>query len=53
MSMGNSFCTEKKGLKINPHMWGIKEYYDFISKEELQLEATAMLGERYLRMENL
>ncbi len=28
-------------------MWGIKEYYDFISKEELKLEADAMIGERY------
>jgi hypothetical protein len=27
---------------------GIKEYYDFISKEELKLEANAMIGERYL-----
>jgi len=29
-------------------LWGIKEYYDFISKEELKLEANAMIGERYL-----
>ena len=39
---------EKKNLKINRYLWGIKEYYDFISKEELKLEANAMLGERYL-----
>ena len=29
-------------------MWGIKEYYDFISKKGLKLEANAMIGERYL-----
>lgn len=39
---------EKNQLKINRYLWGIKEYYDFISKEELKLEADAMLGERYL-----
>ena len=39
---------EKKNLKINRYLWGIKEYYDFISKEELKLEANAMIGERYL-----
>lgn len=39
---------EKNKLKINRYLWSIKEYYDFISKEELKLEANAMLGERYL-----
>jgi site-specific recombinase XerD len=39
---------EKNNLKINRYLWGIKEYYDFISKEELKLEANAMIGERYL-----
>jgi hypothetical protein len=39
---------EKNNLKINRYLWSIKEYYDFISKEKLQLEANAMLGERYL-----
>jgi hypothetical protein len=38
---------EKNNLKINRYLWGIKEYYDFISKEELKLEANAMVGERY------
>jgi len=32
------------------HLWGIKEYYDFISKEELKLEANAMIGERYYHL---
>jgi len=35
-------------IKINRYLWGIKEYYDFISKEELKLEADAMIGARYL-----
>jgi site-specific recombinase XerD len=39
---------EKSNIKINRFLWGIKEYYDFISKEELKLEADAMIGERYL-----
>jgi hypothetical protein len=39
---------EKNNLKINRYLWGIKEYYDFISKEALKLEANAMIGERYL-----
>jgi len=39
---------EKNNIKINRYLWGIKEYYDFISKEELKLEADAMIGERYL-----
>jgi len=39
---------EKKNIKINRYLWGIKEYYNFISKEELKLEANAMIGERYL-----
>jgi hypothetical protein len=39
---------EKNNLKITRYLWGIKEYYDFISKEELKLEANAMIGERYL-----
>ena len=39
---------EKNNLKINRYLWGIKEYYDFISKEGLKLEADAMIGERYL-----
>jgi hypothetical protein len=39
---------EQNNLKINRYLWGIKEYYDFISKEELKLEADAMIGERYL-----
>jgi hypothetical protein len=39
---------QKNNLKINRYLWGIKEYYDFISKEKLNLEANAMLGERYL-----
>ena len=39
---------EKNNLKINRYLWGIKEYYDFISKNELKLEANAMIGERYL-----
>ena len=38
---------EKGNIKINRYLWGIKEYYDFISKEELKLEANAMVGERY------
>ena len=38
---------EKNNVKINRSLWGIKEYYDFISKEELKLEANAMIGERY------
>ena len=33
---------------MNRYLWGIKEYYDFISKETLSLEANAMTGERYL-----
>ena len=41
---------EKNNLKINRYLWGIKEYYDFISKEALKLEADAMLGERYLSL---
>jgi hypothetical protein len=40
--------AEKNNLKINRYLWGIKEYYDFISKEALKLEANAMIGERYL-----
>ena len=40
--------AEKNNMKINRYLWGIKEYYDFISKEELKLEANAMVGERYL-----
>ncbi|NIV99515.1 DUF4332 domain-containing protein [Candidatus Saccharibacteria bacterium] len=39
---------EKNDIKLNQCLWGIKEYYDFISKEELKLEANAMIGERYL-----
>ena len=39
---------EKNNVKINRCLWGIKEYYDFISKEELKLEANAMIGDRYL-----
>lgn len=39
---------ERNNLKINRYLWGIREYYDFISKEELKLEANAMIGERYL-----
>ena len=39
---------EKNKIKINRYLWGIKEYYDFISKEELKLETNAMIGERYL-----
>jgi hypothetical protein len=39
---------EKNNVKINRYLWGIKEYYDFISKEELKFEADAMIGERYL-----
>jgi site-specific recombinase XerD len=39
---------EKNNVKINRCLWGIKEYYDFISKEKLKLEADAMIGERYL-----
>jgi hypothetical protein len=39
---------EKNNIKINRYLWGLKEYYDFISKEELKLEANAMIGERYL-----
>jgi hypothetical protein len=39
---------EKNNVKINRCLWGIKEYYDFISNEELKLEANAMIGERYL-----
>ena len=39
---------EKNTVKINRYLWGIKEYYDFISKEELKLEANAMIGERHL-----
>ena len=38
---------EKNNLKVNRYLWSIKEYYDFISKEELELEANAMIGERY------
>jgi hypothetical protein len=38
---------EKNSIKINRYLWGIKEYYEFISKEELKLEADAMIGERY------
>ena len=41
---------EKNDLKINRYLWGIKEYYDFISKEALKLEANAMIGERYLSL---
>ena len=40
--------AQNNNLKINRYLWGIKEYYDFISKEELKLEANAMVGERYL-----
>ena len=36
--------AEKNDLKINRYLWGIKEYYDFISKEALKLEANAMIG---------
>jgi len=39
---------EKNNIKINQYLWGIKEYYDFISKKELKLETNAMIGERYL-----
>lgn len=39
---------ERNKIKINRYLWGIKEYYDFISNEELKLEADAMVGERYL-----
>jgi hypothetical protein len=39
---------ERNNKKVNRYLWGIKEYYDFISKEELKLEADAMVGERYL-----
>ena len=34
-------------LKVNRYLWGIKEYYAFISKEALKLEANAIVGERY------
>lgn len=40
--------ADKNNIKINQHLWGIKEYYHFISKQELNLEADAMIGERYL-----
>ncbi|MEX1325759.1 MAG: hypothetical protein AB1Z29_03080 [Desulfobacterales bacterium] len=36
----------KNNVKINRCLWGIKEYYDYISKEELKLETNAMFGER-------
>jgi hypothetical protein len=36
----------KNNVKINRCLWGIKEYYDYISKEELKLESNAMFGER-------
>ena len=39
---------DENNLKMNRYLWGIKEYYDFISKKRLSLEANAMLGERYL-----
>ncbi|MDB4444266.1 DUF4332 domain-containing protein [bacterium] len=39
---------ENNNVKINRYLWGIKEYYTFISKKELNLEANAMIGERYL-----
>lgn len=39
---------EKNNVKVNRCLWSIKEYYDYISKEELKLEADSMLGERYL-----
>ena len=39
---------ENNNLKINQYLQGVKEYYDFISKEELKLEADALVGERYL-----
>ena len=39
---------EKNNLKINQYLQGVKEYYDFISKEELKLEADALVAERYL-----
>jgi hypothetical protein len=48
----NGKKIEKAGEKElhdfeNRYLWGIKEYYNFISKEELKLEANAMIGERY------
>jgi hypothetical protein len=39
---------DKNNLRINRYLWGIKEYYDFISRKELKLEASAMIGARYL-----
>jgi hypothetical protein len=39
---------EENHLKVNRFLWGIKEYYDFVGKEALKLEANAMIGERYL-----
>jgi hypothetical protein len=39
---------ESNNIKINRYLWGIKEYYDYISKDNLKLEANAIIGERYL-----
>jgi len=38
---------EDTSIKVNRYLWGIKEYYDFISKKEMKLEANAMIGEKY------
>ena len=40
--------ADSHNIKVNQYLWGIKEYYHFISKEDLTLEADAMVGERYL-----
>jgi len=38
---------EKNDIKINRFLWGIKEYFEFIQKRDIQLEADILIGERY------
>ena len=42
-----AWCDENFG-KVGQHLWGVKEYYAYLLKEDLQLEADAMIGERHL-----
>ncbi|MDJ0721128.1 MAG: DUF4332 domain-containing protein [Desulfobacterales bacterium] len=40
--------ADRRNLKTNQYLWGIKEYFDYLGKSNLRLEIDAMLGRRYL-----
>ncbi len=40
--------ADQSKTKTNQYLWGIKEYFDYLSMGELELAVNAMLGERYM-----